>query len=640
MATKNYSPYSAITNILNSKKQWEDAYKAGNTTEASTAAENARKYYEELRSNNYADVADKLSKSDYTGAKAIQDAYASTAGVAIRPFFEQYLGNGKTNLSSNDINKLIKFDDNTGLVSFAGTNLGKPNAAAGGVSYWDEDYLKEIADNYIKMTGADNYNGVQGNAMYNDRMNSAASKNDEQWDELKKYGEDYKAKSDEAWGIAKTPYGESSDLKAAQEYIMPYYNNLGNKTAYNAVASGAATNGGNIDSFAAANAVNQRNAQIAQGQKLAYELGLGAYQGRIDNVFKFLENMGYQRESLTNQQNSNIATDSALAQQAFENAETYRTNTHTMNEEAKNNEAAREEVYSSITGLVSPSVKYRDYFYDDYGNINSTLLDGLNVQTIINDLDVQIRNASTPEEKAALEEEKRGYEELRTLKILSNWDKYGQYADKLVFSDTPTAAMSLANKQLEADARTAELDNQYALKLQSAKNSGELDKIMQQYIADKDLLADEIQGNLQVQALKNAGKTTSDDEEYIDTHGATIKPVAGTLDASASDEAERKVLKGYESAGLNNLSARFINELYDIAKANNTDDIPEAEKDSLSIRTILNQIANRSDAYGLTINDVYSILDYLDMGAYKSYFKQIEKTGRTDEPGVMLVKNI
>ena len=60
----------------------------------------------------------------------------------------------------------------------------------------------------------------------------------------------------------------------------------------------------------------------------------------------------------------------------------------------------------------------------------------------------------------------------------------------------------------------------------------------------------------------------------------------------------------------------------------------------MSIKNVLSAIANRSDAYDLTINDVYAILDYLDLGAYKNYFKQIDKTGRTDEPGVMLTKKI
>ena len=48
----------------------------------------------------------------------------------------------------------------------------------------------------------------------------------------------------------------------------------------NAAASAAASNGGNIDSYAAANAMRQQAALTREGMQTAHKLGLEAYNAR------------------------------------------------------------------------------------------------------------------------------------------------------------------------------------------------------------------------------------------------------------------------------------------------------------------------------------------------------------------------
>lgn len=570
-----YKPYDAIKSIYDLKKQWEEANNAGDSIGANAAAQNAKKYYESLKNNGYGQVADELSKVNYEGAKKIHDTYATEGKTAIRPFFENLAK--ANNISSDEVNNLIKYNNTTGRVSFAGTDIGKPDAAVDGVSYWEEDYLKGIWDNYMKNMG-DNSNGVKGNANYSERIKAATDKNDEEWKQLNVYNDDYTSKSTEAWGVANTPATQSQEVKDMLEILLPNFVVQGNKSLHNTVASNAASNGGNVDSFAAANGVRQRNAQVLQGVQAAYQLGMDAFNTRMNNINNLLSSMGVHRESLTNQQNANIERDMTIAQQAFDNAETQRINTHTINEDSKNNQVAREDVYSTITGKVSPYVKYRE-LYDENGNLKYDL-DNTDFSALISDIDKKIKSVTTSEEKAQLEATKQILREIRTIKIMNDLEKYGQYSTDLAFSNTPTAEYDFANRPLAQES------------------------------------------TVQTKKIENPAEV-----EY-----AIVPYIEGTIDKSSSDEEERNhLIKGY--SGINNLSARFINEVLldsdkGYAKAYNGQAIIEEDD-------VLNAINDRSDAYGLTLADAEAILELLGFYSAKDKLKQREKGSNYEgQPGV------
>lgn len=484
-----YNPYESIRNIYNLKKQWDEANKSGDTITANSVANNAKQYYEDLKTNGYETVAKKLSNVDYAGAKSIHDSYATAGKTAIRPYFET-LANAN-NLSTDDINGLINYNDKTKRVSFAGTDIGTPDAVVDGVSYWDKDYLKGVWDGYMKDSKLNDYNGVKGNATYSDRMESASAKNDEQYNQLNEHNSYIRDEYDKLLALANTPYSESEEYKAAVKSVMPYYDYAGQRAAYGAVADGASTNGGNVDTFAAANARRQRNAQISQGAQMAYQLGLAPYQQRIENISNILSSIGAQRESVTGQQNSNIANDMTMAQMAFDNGEAQKLNEHAMSEEKLNNEAQRDEIYGNL---------------------------------------------------------------------------------------------ELAKATL--DANTA-----LGFSKLTSKGSG-------------------------------GGTRKSNDEDIV---VADISEIPNTLKKSASDSEERKVLPGYSNVGLNNLSARFINEkLY--SQRDRSDD-------TISAQDVVDALNTYSDSYGLTQGDAIAILSYLGLNGYIT-IKEREKGNRTDVPGV------
>ena len=95
--------------------------------------------------------------------------------------------------------------------------------------------------------------------------------------------------------------------------ILGKYSLAGLQARDNAAASGGASNGGNIDSYAAANAMRQQAALIGQGQSKV----LDAHQQKIDNVRGLLSDMGVNIDRVFNQdetaKNNDVARKSEIA---------------------------------------------------------------------------------------------------------------------------------------------------------------------------------------------------------------------------------------------------------------------------------------------------------------------------------------
>lgn len=618
MAT--YNPYSSIKNIYDLKKKYEDAYKVGDKNTYETAAGDAAKCYQQLKDNGYGNVAEKLSKTNYEGAKSIHDSYATAGKTAIRPYFEQ-LANAN-GINAGDVNKLINYNNTTGRVSFAGTDIGTPDALVDGTSYWDKNYLKGVFDSYLKESKANDYNGVKGNATYTEAIDNAGSRSKQQWDELTSYNKDMNNKQNEAWGVATTPVTQSEEYINTMKYMMPYYVTSGNRLADGAVASSAASSSGNVDTFAAANAVRQRNAQIAQGMQTAHQMGLESFQTRMNNINNLLTTMGANRASLSEQQNANITNEMARAQQAFDSGETQRMNDHTMSEASKNNKVEREATLSDITGTVSPYAKYVGILYDEEGNLLPNL-DNVDVQALINDVDAKIKTATTDEEKASLQETRNMLLQARILKVYNDMGKWGQYASTLEMPTAePTASYKLAQDTLSQEtaasmAETAQKQQEAAMENQLAYDKMANERVIQ--AMKSGVTEDGVVGD-------NTPKTVS---EFDKINGDLL------IGKSSTDKEERShSITGYP--GLNNLSARFINEVlasgnYSIDQGNGKYTINEAD--------VLKAINEKSDAYGLKLADAEAILEYLGMNNLKQYLEErAYSQTRNGVPGVATTK--
>lgn len=256
----DYSPESDVANIYNAKATWDNYNQSGNIEDRDLTAAKAQAYYENLRNNGYGALADELAGSSYADAKAINDKWAKMGKSSTRDYM--YTLGQKYGLSTSDIDKLISWDN--GEVIFGGKKIGTPDSVVDGVSYWnDTSILDDAFNDYISRTGTYRSKDV--------------AVNQENEDLFSKYRGAYD------YAMNTNPF--TTDEARA---ILGKYDLAGLNARDNAVASGGASNGGNIDSYAAANAMRQQASLVNMGQTAV----LDAHQQKIDNIRGILSDMG------------------------------------------------------------------------------------------------------------------------------------------------------------------------------------------------------------------------------------------------------------------------------------------------------------------------------------------------------------
>ena len=383
-----YSPYSAVNAIYNLKNKWHLANKQGDITARDDAAEKAKAYYQQLRDNGYSDVADELTASDYKKASPINEKWAKMGRTATRPYLYSL---GKSyGMSSQEIDNLIGWDNQTGEITFGGKNIGKPDAGANGVSYWDDTTALDNAFNdYITRSGT-----TRSKSVAVDQENENL---------FSKYNQAYE-------DLTKTNPFTTDEAKA----ILGKYSLAGLQARDNAAASGGASNGGNIDSYSAANAMRQQASLLSQGQDKV----LSAHQQKIDNVRSLLTDMGVNIDRVFNQ-----------------------------DETAKMNDYTIKRGISEVTGETPIEWVISN---NPYLNSDGTIKDQYK--------DVDFSQVMA---KAKESGDTAGYEAAATAryyKIMGNYGLYGQYDDGNY--KTPGAVKTEAAKQSEFERNQTATNNQ------------------------------------------------------------------------------------------------------------------------------------------------------------------------------------
>ena len=278
---------------------------------------------------------------------------------------------------------------------------------------------KYILDQYSeKNTGVDNQ-------AYNTSMQSATNKNNTLAGYIDSDRKDVQGKYNNIYDYANQDITKTDEYKSAFKNIMPEYNLKAMQGRDNAVASGGASNGGNIDSYAAANAMRQQAALTAKGQALAHQMGLDAYNARVSNVANILNNLGVYNSSTYDAMNQTVNNDLNIANSYFTNAET-----------AKNNETARLVEQANVTGYVPKQWQYSNnpYFNSD-GTLNSAYTSEAfdntgGFTTIINNAKSKLATTTDPTERANLEATINYATQAKAYKTLNN-PQYAQYAHEV-----------------------------------------------------------------------------------------------------------------------------------------------------------------------------------------------------------------
>lgn len=400
-----YQPYSAVNPLYNLKGQWTTANNNGDEAKKNEVAQKAQSYYDELRRNGYGDVADEMQQADYTTAKSINDKWAKMGKTETRPYFYSL---GKAyNMSEKDVDALIGWDATTGEVTFGGKKIGRPDALVDGASYWsDTSVLDNAWNDYTKRSGTTVNNGVN-NPAYSQSMDSATRKNNDYWEKIKSDASDVQGKYDDLFGYANSDVTQSAEYKSAFDNVMPSYNLAAMQGRDNEVASGGASNGGNIDSYAAANAMRQQAALTAKGQALAHQIGLEAYNARVQNAKSILSDLGGYNQGVYAAMDNNINNDVNIANTYFNNAET-----------AKNNQVSRDVATAEVTGVVPTSMIYTQPYYSQFFNEDGTLKNE----------DIDYKAEIDKAVAAGNNDLAQALRAARGVKIYSDFSKYGQHA--------------------------------------------------------------------------------------------------------------------------------------------------------------------------------------------------------------------
>ena len=447
-----YNPYASVKAIYDFKGMWDDADKNGDTEAKKKAAEGAKKYYEDLRSNGYGNIADELNASDYGNSKAIKDKWAKMGRTSTRDYLYSL---GKSfGMTQSDVDNLISWDSTTGEVSFGGKKIGTPDAVVDGVSYWsDTSALDNAFTDYIDRSGT---------------TRSKSSVVDQENEKLfKLYGKEYEDLKNE--NPFETEVGKS---------ILAKYDLAGLQGRDNAVASNAGANGGNIDSFAAANALRQQASLVSQGQSAA----LSAHQQKLDHARQLLSDMGVHIDRVFNQ-----------------------------NETEKNNDVARKSEIAAVSGYTPTEWSIQNdpflkSFVDENGALKPEYYD-VDFQKLINTAKA---NGNTDlAEKYAI---------LRGLKITGNFEKYGKYleeGDVSYFKPERTGDYDLNKQSIDSNERIAKDTNAASLNATNAKLE-----------SNEKIAGIEAQNNLDV--IKTTAEYKNGVPYSKSSSGGTVPKVPGT----------------------------------------------------------------------------------------------------------------
>ena len=372
--------------------------------------------------------------------------------------------------------------------------------------------------------------------------NEVRNKINQAWGTVQSDKDKYYSEYDKVSDYVNKDVTNTDEYKSAFKNIMPEYNLKAMQGRDNAVASGGASNGGNIDSYAAANALRQQAALTAKGQALAHQIGLETYNARVGNARNILSDLGVYQKDSWNAMGGFIDQQQKEGQRLFENGET-----------AKNNEVARLSEQASVTGYVPNEWTIKnDDIYNIFLNPDGTFKkeqEGVDIQALINQ--AKASGDTETAKKLAV---------VRTRKIFSNYGDFGKYAN--------VGDISSMSPQITEARRESEQNNSTVLETLKSETD----------IANK-----EIEANKAIQAGKNA----------TDLAVANLKATKPTLTASQAataiknGEVSQDVIDAYNYyygtkytvANPPKVGDDITIDLEDVSGINDTNATPEASKD-------------------------------------------------------------
>ncbi|MBQ3178195.1 MAG: hypothetical protein IJB52_10270 [Clostridia bacterium] len=262
---KKYNPYEDVKKISELKGSYHTAKEKGQ--DPTQYAQEAVQYYQNLRDNGKGDVADKLAGVDYTGSLEILKGYNAPTEY---DWYDNLVGQ-----KIEEASKPVRSETVDQIMAVYNKNNDLLNG----------DVRKDANGNVVSGLNVDYYNTGKGQLDYINNLD-----------------------------MTKQPWYEN---------LMAQYQLGGQNAAKGALATGAAGNSGNIDSYAAANANRQQLAFTTAGTQAALDTiaqQLAAYQNMYDSIGAHLGTMGAQNNDALNIGSQYYQIDSSERQNALNQA--------------------------------------------------------------------------------------------------------------------------------------------------------------------------------------------------------------------------------------------------------------------------------------------------------------------------------
>ena len=599
--------------ILGLKNDWNTATAKGDNEKAKQIAANAQTYYKQLRDSGYEGMAQKLYDSNYEQSKNyINDYFAKQGRSAIRPYF--YNLGKKYGMSQSDIDNALTFDETTGEVTFGGKNMGKPAAiSSDGVSYCDNDTLDNSFKDYVSRTGTTRSKSAyvdQENENYSNKLNQTWDMNISDRNVVNTDIDDLKST------ITGNPF-TTDEAKA----ILGKYDLSAIQGRNNQLASGAASNGGNVDSYSAANAMRQQASLYSMGQQAV----LDAYNSKVNNLKDVVSLRSDNAQSKIDNARSILSDLGVQIDRVFNQDET-----------AKNNAVSRAVAKSEVTGYVPKEWQYEN---NPYFNANGELInENLDYAEALQNAQNRLASATTESEKNIIKTDINNLKQAATYKMMNNpaYSKYLQkWSNDYGISITPqqTESGRVVDAQLKNSLDVIDRNNQQEKDMAKINNDASLAAIKAQTDSKEKIAGIEAQNNLDqitttaimggvnskpsltatqaAEAIKNGEKSQSVIDAYNYYYGTSYTPdnppkvgSNSDVDSEPTEEEKDNKIRSDINDVYNNSSKTVQNYIRNVLEPlifNNT--VTETE--------VKENLIGNSQNYDLEVDDIKSICEAL-----------------------------
>lgn len=422
MANTNNLKNKYTSQILNMKKEWDKYNAAGDEAGKAYAQNTAANAYKWLEDNGYYTEAQTLRNQNYTQAAES----AKNGKTQVRPFLYQLgIQNG---LSKQQIDNMLSYDDDTGQVSFGGTNLGALTEINGN-TYADANNLTQSYKDTMKRLGIGKTDKVKYDESADYTLQQIKDRNNMIFDNKDIAYKEYQDYLDRLY---QNPFSDP-----AAKHVQDWFSWGGTKAASNAAASASASNGGNLDSVGAGYAARQQKAYDEAGAQMLMDLFNIRSQRGYDAYNALNTWLGNKETSLLQNIDSNLSL-MQQGQDALNNAQS-----------RANMEMERLGMMSDITGYIPDELqKQNNIYFDNSGNLINPNID---YQDIINRQNAILEsNTSTSEQKQQAQEALRQATQARAYKVMIlGYDDYGTPIVPAAREENATMRTNAANNDLQ-----------------------------------------------------------------------------------------------------------------------------------------------------------------------------------------------